>query len=136
MVAMVTRCLIIPAAMLFVTTIFQGCFPTRVHETPEIQGRVFDFITGAPVRNVTVTALSISPHKVDLVSHTDADGRFNLAETSSKAWLPVGFDLAYANITIRFDAEGYVSQRIEIPPFQKWDGDVRIHPADRHAPRN
>lgn len=127
---MVKRCIIIPAMMSFAAVVCQGCFPTRFHETPEIHGRVFDSITGSPLREVAVTVQSVSPSKVKLVSHTDANGGFALAETASTAWLPLGFDLAYSDLTIGFDADGYISQKIQISPFQRWDGNVRLRPAD------
>jgi hypothetical protein len=94
---------------------------------------VFDSVTGAPLRNVAVTVQLTSPRKVNLVSHTGADGAFDLTETASTAWLPLGFDLAYSDLTLGFDADGYVSQKIEIPPFQRWDGSVRLHPAGSDA---
>jgi len=130
---MVTRYFAIPAAMLSILIVCEGCFPTRFHETPEIHGRVFDFVTGAPLRNVAVTAQLASPRRVNLVSHTGADGRFDLAETASTAWLPLGFDLAYSDIAISFEAEGYVPQKIQISPFQRWDGNVQLRPTGERA---
>ena len=72
----------------------------------QVQGKVFDLTTGAPVANAEVTALDINGAPVTGVAKSGADGRYTLslpAERSDDKGAPVG-----ARLTLRAGAQNYL----------------------------
>lgn len=72
----------------------------------QVQGKVFDLTTGAPVANAEVTALDINGAPVTGVAKSGADGRYSLslpAERTDDTGTPVG-----ARLTLRAGAQNYL----------------------------
>jgi hypothetical protein len=72
----------------------------------QVQGKVFDLTTGAPVANAEVTALDINGAPVSGVARSGADGRYSLSiptERSDDKGAPVG-----ARLTLRAGAQNYL----------------------------
>ena len=113
--------------VLAISAINAGCIPVSIPDNPEINGRIVDASTHTPILGAAIVVNKSGPRNTVLAtSLSDNDGSFVILGAKHTQWIPVAYDLFLPPITIKADAAGYNSSKVEISPWQPWNGTIEL----------
>jgi len=107
-------------AVLLTTFVCVGCVPFPAYDLPAVNGVIRDTATKQPIGAAKVLVASKSKADVQESVVSDSFGRFSAAAKTHTVWLlPLPFDPAVPDCTVRISAPGYEDQLFDL--YEIWD---------------